>query len=46
MSIQYSLKRTSLVEFKNIRQIDNIEKAYIQGKFGAIPYLGSFRGEE
>lgn len=37
---------TSLVEFKNIRQTDNIEKAYIQGKFGAIPYLGSFRGTE
>jgi AAA15 family ATPase/GTPase len=34
---------TSLVEFKNIRPTDNVEKAYIQGKYGAIPYLGSFR---
>lgn len=35
---------TSLVEFKNVRPTDNIERAYIQGKFGAIPYLGSFTG--
>lgn len=35
---------TSLVEFKNVRPTDNIEKAYIKGKYGAIPYLGSFRG--
>jgi AAA15 family ATPase/GTPase len=34
---------TSLVEFKGIRPEDNIEKAYIQDKFGAVPYLGSFR---
>jgi AAA15 family ATPase/GTPase len=33
---------TSLVEFKNIRPTDNIERNYIHGKYGAIPYLGSF----
>ena len=35
---------TSLVEFKGIRKEDNIEKHYIQGKYGAIPYLGDFSG--
>ena len=33
---------SSLVEFKGIRKEDNIEKHYIQGKYGAIPYLGNF----
>ncbi len=32
----------SLVEYKNVRATDNIEKHYIQGKYGAIPYIGSF----
>lgn len=32
----------SLAEYKNVRPGDNIEKHYIQGKFGAIPYLGEF----
>jgi AAA15 family ATPase/GTPase len=32
----------SLVEYKNIRPSDNIEKHYIQGKYGAIPYIGTF----
>ncbi|NCB39020.1 MAG: ATP-binding protein [Erysipelotrichia bacterium] len=32
----------SLVEFKNVRATDNLEKHYIQGKFGAIPYIGRF----
>lgn len=36
----------SLVEYKNVRPTDNIEKHYIQGKYGAIPYLGSFVFEE
>lgn len=33
---------TSLTEFKNVRPSADIEKQYIQGKFGAIPYLGTF----
>lgn len=33
---------TSLVEFRGIRKDDNIQKHYIQGKYGAIPYLGDF----
>lgn len=32
----------SLTEYKNVRPTDNIEKHYIQGKYGAIPYLGTF----
>ena len=32
----------SLAEYKNVRSSDNIEKHYIQGKYGAIPYLGTF----
>ncbi len=28
---------TSLVEYKNVQPSDNIEKHYIQGKYGAIP---------
>jgi len=33
---------TSLTEYKNVRTTDNIEKHYIQGKYGAIPFLGNF----
>ncbi len=33
---------TSLLEFRGIRKEDNIEKHYIQGKYGAIPFLGDF----
>jgi len=36
----------SLVEYKNVRATDNIEKHYIQGKYGAIPYIGTFAFEE
>ncbi len=36
----------SLAEYKNVRATDNIEKQYIQGKYGAIPYLGTFAFEE
>lgn len=32
----------SLVEFKGIRNTDSFEKDYIQGKYGAIPFLGDF----
>lgn len=35
----------SLVEYKNVRATDNLEKHYIQGKFGAIPYIGHFHGK-
>lgn len=36
----------SLAEYKNVRPTDNIEKHYVQGKYGAIPYLGTFAFEE
>jgi AAA15 family ATPase/GTPase len=36
----------SLAEYKNVRPTDNIEKHYIQGKYGAIPYLSAFAFEE
>lgn len=32
----------SLVEFKGIRNTASFEKDYIQGKYGAIPFLGDF----
>jgi len=32
----------SLVEFKGIRKTASFEKDYIQGKYGAIPFLGDF----
>ncbi len=32
----------SLVEYKNVRATDNLEKHYILGKYGAIPYVGTF----
>lgn len=31
----------SLADF-NVRETDNFEKGYLQGKFGAIPYFGKF----
>jgi AAA15 family ATPase/GTPase len=33
----------SLVEFKGVRANDDFEKQYIQGKYGAIPYIGEFK---
>jgi len=33
----------SLVQFKGIRNDHSFEKNYIQGKYGAIPFLGDFR---
>jgi AAA15 family ATPase/GTPase len=33
----------SLVEFKGVRASDDFEKQYIQGKYGAIPYMGEFK---
>lgn len=32
----------SLAQFKNVRKNEDFEKQYIQGKYGAIPYLGKF----
>ena len=32
----------SLAQFKDVRAKENFEKNYIQGKYGAIPYLGKF----
>jgi len=32
----------SLAQFKNVRKLEDFEKQYIQGKYGAIPYLGKF----
>ena len=32
----------SLAEFKNIKATENFEKNYLQGKYSAIPYLGTF----
>ncbi len=32
----------SLAQFKNVRKNEDFEKQYIQGKYGAIPYLGTF----
>lgn len=32
----------SLVEFKGVRNTASYEKDYIQGKYGAIPFLGDF----
>jgi len=32
----------ALAEFKGVRKNDDFEKHYIQGKYGAIPYLGKF----
>jgi len=35
-------KLYSLLEFKGVRSTEPFEKNYIQGKYGAIPYLGAF----
>ena len=32
----------ALAEFKDVRKDADFEKEYIQGKYGAIPYLGKF----
>jgi len=32
----------SLVNFKGVRNTDSFEKDYLQGKYGAIPFLGNF----
>lgn len=32
----------SLAQFKDVRPKENFEKNYIQGKYGAVPYLGKF----
>ena len=32
----------SLAQFNNVRKDEDFEKQYIQGKYGAIPYLGAF----
>lgn len=32
----------SLAQFKNVRKNEDFEKQYIQGKYGAIPYLSKF----
>jgi hypothetical protein len=37
-----STRLTSLLEFRGVRRDDNVEKHYIQGKYGAIPFLGDF----
>lgn len=36
----------SLSEYKNVRKEHKIERNYIMGKYGAIPYLGDFDFEE
>ncbi|PWH81359.1 AAA family ATPase [Brumimicrobium oceani] len=33
----------SLAQFKGVRNTSSFEKDYIQGKYGAIPFLGDFR---
>lgn len=32
----------SLAQFKNVRAKEDFEKQYLQGKYGAVPYLGKF----
>jgi AAA15 family ATPase/GTPase len=32
----------SLAQFKNVRKDEDFEKKYIQGKYGAVPYLRDF----
>ena len=34
----------SLYDFKDFRDTLDMEKAYLQGRFDAVPYLGKFRG--
>jgi len=35
----------SLAQFKNVRKNEDFEKKYIQGKYGAVPYLKNFEFE-
>jgi len=35
---------TSLAEFKDVREDLVISKGYLQGRFGAIPFIGNWRG--
>ncbi len=35
----------SLAQFKNIRKKEDFEKKYMQGKYGAVPYLNEFSFE-
>ncbi len=35
----------SLSDYKNVRPKENFEKNYLQGKYGAIPFLGKFHFE-
>lgn len=35
----------SLAQFKNVRKDEDFEKKYIQGKYGAVPYLKDFEIE-
>jgi AAA15 family ATPase/GTPase len=35
----------SLAQFKNVRKDEDFEKKYIQGKYGAVPYLQDFAFE-
>ncbi len=35
----------SLAQFKNVRKKEDFEKRYIQGKYGAVPYLDEFSFE-
>lgn len=44
-TIIYSLADFKNKEGKKIRSDVKYEKNYLQGKFGAIPYLGRYRGE-
>jgi AAA15 family ATPase/GTPase len=37
---------TSLAEFKKIRKGESYERNYIDGRYGAIPYLGDFSSWE
>lgn len=37
---KYSSDMYSLADLKNVRKDENIEKGYVAGKYGAIPYLG------
>ena len=32
----------SILEIKGVRATDDFEKQYLQGKYGAVPYLGKF----
>lgn len=40
-SADYDSDMYSLADLKNVRKDENIEKGYISGKYGAIPYLGN-----